>query len=102
MIRVSASEFQKAFGAMTGKALREPVAITKQGRDHLVVLPAEEYLRLKRRDRQAYRAADFPDELLELVAAAEPPAEVKAFDHEVDEAGRWWRRSQWGTPSSPS
>jgi PHD/YefM family antitoxin component YafN of YafNO toxin-antitoxin module len=88
MIRVSASEFQKAFGAMSDKALREPVAITKQGRDHLIVLSAEEYLRLKRRDRQVYRAADFPDELLELVASAEPPSEAEAFNHVVNDAGR--------------
>ena len=51
MTRVTASEFQKAFGTMSDKALREPVAITKQGRDHLVLLSADEYARLKRRDR---------------------------------------------------
>jgi PHD/YefM family antitoxin component YafN of YafNO toxin-antitoxin module len=73
---------------MSDQALREPIAVTKQGRDHLVVLSAEEYSRLKRRDRQVYRAADFPDELLERVAAAEPPEEAKAFDCEVDEAER--------------
>ena len=43
MTRVSASDFQKSFGAMSDKALREPVAITKQGRDHLVVISAERY-----------------------------------------------------------
>ena len=47
------------------KALREPVAITKQGRDHLVVLSAEEYARLKRRDRAVYAAGYLPGELLE-------------------------------------
>jgi Antitoxin Phd_YefM, type II toxin-antitoxin system len=67
MTRVTASEFQKAFGALSDKALREPIAITKQGRDHLVVLPAEEYARLKRCDRKVYAAGDLPDEWLEAV-----------------------------------
>jgi hypothetical protein len=40
MIRVTAREFQKAFGAMSDQAIKEPVAITKQSRDHLVVLSA--------------------------------------------------------------
>lgn len=71
MTRVSASEFQKAFGALSDKALREPVAITKQGRDHLVVLSAEEYARLKRRDRAVYAAGDLPGELLEAAVALE-------------------------------
>jgi prevent-host-death family protein len=65
--RVTASEFQKAFGAMSDKALREPVSITKQGRDHLVVISAEEYARLKRRDRKVHSAASFPDDLLDAV-----------------------------------
>ena len=34
-IRVTASEFQKSFGAMSDTALKDPVTITKQGRDHL-------------------------------------------------------------------
>jgi prevent-host-death family protein len=67
IFRVTASEFQKAFGALSDRALREPVAITKQGRDHLVVLSAEEYARLKRRDRAVYVAGELPDELLDAV-----------------------------------
>ena len=67
MTRVSASEFQKAFGAMSDRALREPVAITKQGRDHLVVISAEEYARLKRRDRKVHVAGELPDDLLDAV-----------------------------------
>ena len=70
MVRVTASEFQKAFGAMSDQALKEPVAITKQGRDHLVVIPAEEYARLKRRDRKVYSIDDMPDEWVEAVRNA--------------------------------
>jgi prevent-host-death family protein len=52
--RVSAAEFQRAFGQLSDKAISQPVAITKHGRDHLVLLSAEEYARLKRRDRRVF------------------------------------------------
>ena len=69
--RVTASEFQKSFGAISDAALREPVTITKQGRDHLVVLAADEYKRLKRRDRKVYAAGGLPDEWLDTVRTSE-------------------------------
>ena len=64
IIRVTSAEFQRTFGILADKALIEPVAITKHGRDHLVVLSADEYARLKRRDRRVYLATELPDELL--------------------------------------
>lgn len=54
MISVSAAEFQRAFGPLSDKAIREPVAITKHGRPHLVLLSADEYARLKQRDRKVF------------------------------------------------
>jgi len=48
--RVTTSEFQRAFGQWTEKAAEEPVTITKEGRDHLVVLSADEYARLTGED----------------------------------------------------
>jgi hypothetical protein len=41
--------------------------MTKQGRDHLVVLSAEEYARRKRRDRKVYTTGNLPDEWLEAI-----------------------------------
>jgi prevent-host-death family protein len=67
MTHVTASQFQKAFGAMSDKALAEPVTITKQGRDHLVVLSASEYARLKRRDRKVGLSVDLSDDMLERI-----------------------------------
>jgi prevent-host-death family protein len=58
IIRISAAEFQRAFGQLSDKALSQPVAITKHGRDHLVLLSAEEYARLKRRDRRVFATAE--------------------------------------------
>jgi hypothetical protein len=73
-IRVTASEFQKAFGAMSDTALREPVTITKQGRDHLVVLAADEYQRLKRRDRRVHATNELPDAWMEATRNAQMDA----------------------------
>ncbi len=67
MFRVTTSEFQKSFGAMSDTALKAPVTITKQGRDHLVVLAADEYQRLKRRDRKVYTVGELPDEWLDVI-----------------------------------
>jgi prevent-host-death family protein len=60
--RVTASEFQQAFGALSDKARHEPVVITKHGRDSLVVMSAEEWERLKRRDRHVGLTAELPEE----------------------------------------
>ncbi|MBV9505301.1 MAG: type II toxin-antitoxin system Phd/YefM family antitoxin [Acidobacteriia bacterium] len=69
-IRVTASEFQKAFGAISDRALKTPVTITKQGRDHLVVMAADEYQRLKRRDRIVYSIEELPQEWIEALRNA--------------------------------
>ena len=71
--RVTASEFQMSFGALSDKARREPVVITKHGRDSLVVMSAEEWERLKRRDRQVGLTENLPEEWIEAVRTAEAP-----------------------------
>ncbi|MBM3654768.1 MAG: type II toxin-antitoxin system Phd/YefM family antitoxin, partial [Alphaproteobacteria bacterium] len=47
-MKVSTAEFIKNYGTLADKALSEPVTITKNGRDRLVMISAEEYSRLKR------------------------------------------------------
>ncbi len=51
-MRVSTADFIKNYGALADQALSEPVTITKNGRDRLVVMSAAEYARLKGRDRR--------------------------------------------------
>jgi prevent-host-death family protein len=82
--RVSESEFQRAFGELTEQALREPVTITKDGRDHVVVVSAEEYARLKRRDRQVGLAGDLPEEWIDAVRQAKVPDEFAHLNAELD------------------
>lgn len=72
--RVTASEFLQAFGALSDKARHEPVVITKHGRDSLVVMSAEEWERLKRRDRRVGLTSELGDEWVEAVRAAKVPA----------------------------
>ena len=77
MNKVSASEFQRSLGSISDKAMREAVAITKQGRNHLVLLSYDEYARLKRRDRMVGLAGELSDAWLNAVRTAEVPAAPK-------------------------
>jgi len=86
MGKATSAEFAKNFGQFADKALVEPVTITKHGRDHLVLLSADEYARLKRRDRQVYRVEDLPDDLVQAIQNVEPPSE--AFEVERKLAGK--------------
>jgi len=81
--RVTASEFQQAFGALSDKARHEPVVITKHGRDSLVVMSAEEWERLKRRDRHVGLTIELPEEWVEAVRRAKVPDEFAHLDAEL-------------------
>ena len=83
MIRMTEAELQRAPGALAEKARREPVTITKDGRDDLVLLSAEEYARLKRRDRRVGLTGDLPEEWVEAVRNARVPDEFAALDAEL-------------------
>jgi prevent-host-death family protein len=82
-MRVTTADFIKHYGSLADRALAEPVTITKNGRDRLVVLSAEEYERLKRRDRRVVKVGDLTDEEVALIAKAEVPAEYAHLDEEI-------------------
>jgi prevent-host-death family protein len=54
-MKVSAAEIGGNFGQLADRAQVEPVSITKNGREHVVLLSAAEYARLVRQDRRAWR-----------------------------------------------
>ena len=81
--KVTSSEFQQAFGALSDKARHEPVIITKHGRPSLVVMAAEEWERLKRRDRQVGLTTELPEEWVEAVRHAKVPEEFAHLDAEL-------------------
>jgi PHD/YefM family antitoxin component YafN of YafNO toxin-antitoxin module len=82
-MKVSTADFLKNYGTLADKALTEPVVITKNGRDRLVILSADEYARLKRRDRRVVRLEEFSDDEMALIAQAEVPAEYAHLDTEL-------------------
>ena len=67
-MRVTTAEFIKNYGSLADKALMEPVTITKNGRDRLVVVSIEEYSRLVRRDRRVIRPEELTEEQVALIA----------------------------------
>jgi PHD/YefM family antitoxin component YafN of YafNO toxin-antitoxin module len=83
MVRVSSGELQRKIGHIQDLALLQPVTITNNGRDRLVLMSAEEYHRLKRRDRRVLGPEDFTEADLEALAKVQPSASASAFDHEV-------------------
>jgi PHD/YefM family antitoxin component YafN of YafNO toxin-antitoxin module len=82
-MKVTSAEFIKAYESLADKALSEPVTITKNGRDRLVMLSAEEYARLKRRNRRVVRLEEITDDEIALIAKAEVPAEYACLDEEL-------------------
>ena len=85
MVRVSSGELQRKIGHIQDLALVQPVTITTNGRDRLVMLSAEEYRRLKRRDREVMGIEDFTQADLEALRLIQASATSASFDHEVNE-----------------
>ncbi len=83
MVKVPAGEFQRHIGRYQDLALTQPVAVTRNGRERTVMISAEEYYRLKRRDRRAMTLADFTNEDIAALEATRAPESSKAFDSEL-------------------
>jgi prevent-host-death family protein len=85
MVKVSSVEFQKNFGRYQDAALVEPVTVTRNGRERVVLLSVEEYQRLKRRDRQVLRIEDFSDEDIAAIRALHrKTVDAAQFDHKTE------------------
>jgi len=81
-ITISSAEFLKAYGRISEAALREPVSITSHGRERLVLLSADEYRRLKRKDREALYPWELSEADLRALDVSEPSAAAEAFNHD--------------------
>ena len=84
MAKVTSTQFIRTPGVYQDQAQREPVVITKHNREHTVLLSAQEYHRLKRRDRQVFRIGELAEADIAAIAAVEAPAAAAAFDHELE------------------
>jgi prevent-host-death family protein len=75
MHQLTVTELQRNIGAAQDVADREPVFITRNGREKYVLLSAEEYFRLKRRDREVLGIEELSEEDVRAIAVAEVPPE---------------------------
>lgn len=87
MTRVSSADFMRRFGELADVAMNDPVTITKNNRDRLVMLSVKEYQRLMQRDRKVYRAANIPADLLEAISQSKAPEEAHQYDDEDQTTG---------------
>ena len=83
MVKVTSAEFQRNFGRYQDLALTQPVVVTRNGRERTVLIGADEYHRLKRRDRRVMGLTDFTAQDIAAIERAEPPPESEGFDHEI-------------------
>jgi prevent-host-death family protein len=63
-IVTTAGNLVRQFSHYSDVALAEPVIVTRNGRPRNVLISVEEYERLKKRNQEAFMAADAPDELV--------------------------------------
>jgi prevent-host-death family protein len=83
MVTVTSADFQRNIGLYQDEALKKPVAITKNGRPRTVLISAEEYERLKRRDRRAMSAGEISDRQFAAVREAKVPDRFADLDAEL-------------------
>jgi prevent-host-death family protein len=83
MSTITSAEFQRNVGLYEDRALAEPVTITKNGRERLVLLSVEEYQRLKRRDRRVFAVEEMTDEQIAAIEKAEMPPGHEHLDAEL-------------------
>lgn len=85
MITVTSAEFQRNFGLYQDKALAEPVAITRNGRERVVMVSADEYRRLKRRAREVLAVGELSDADLAAIAQTEVSPRYNHLDDELQQ-----------------
>ena len=82
-LTVKAADFQRNIGRYQDVALRQPVAVTRNGRESTMLISVEEYRRLKRRAREVLAIDDLTDADAAAVAKATAPVEAAAFNDEL-------------------
>lgn len=82
-VSVSEAEFHSNVGVYQDIALTKPVTITKNGRERTVLLSAQEYARLKRRDRQVIAAGELSSPQIGAIRIAQVPDRFADLDSEI-------------------
>jgi hypothetical protein len=60
------------------------VTITREGRDHIVLVSAEEFARLKRCDREVGLTTELPEEWVDAARSAKVPDEFADLNSELE------------------
>jgi prevent-host-death family protein len=81
-LKISSTEFQQNIGRYQDVALREPVTITKNGRDHTVLVSAHLF-EAALKGRIARKIEDLDDETIAAIAGAEVPVEFAHLDEKL-------------------
>jgi prevent-host-death family protein len=85
-MKVTATEFQQNVGRYQDAALQAPVAITKNGRPHTVLMSAALF-EMVMKGRIARRVEDLDDDTLKAIANSSVPDDYAALDKIVKD----WR-----------
>ena len=85
MTSVTITQLQRHIGGIQELAAKEPVCITRNGREKYILLSAEEYHRLKRRDRQVLGVEDLSEDDVRDIAAANVPEEYAYLNELLNE-----------------
>ncbi len=80
---VSAADFQRKIGAYQDRALVEPVLVTRNGRERVVLISADEFHRLKSLERQSLHPSELSAKTLAAISSASVPAEYAHLDDEL-------------------
>ena len=82
---LSAAEFHRNVGAYQDIALTRPVTITKTGRERTVLLSAQGYARLKRRDRRVIPVGELSQRQVDAIRNARIPDRYADLDKEIED-----------------
>jgi prevent-host-death family protein len=78
-MKVTATEFQQNVGRYQDAALQTPIAITKNGRPHTVLMSAA-FFEMVMKGRVARPVEDLDDDTLKAIANSSVAAEYAALD----------------------
>ena len=78
-MKVTSTEFQQNVGRYQDAAQHAPVAITKNGRTHTVLISAA-FFEMVMKGRVARPVEELDDDTLKAIARSEVPAEYAALD----------------------
>lgn len=81
-MQVTSTEFQQNIGRYQDAALQSPVAITKNGRPHTVLMSAS-FFEMVMKGRVARSVEELDDDTLKAIAKSVVPAQYTALDDAI-------------------